>query len=352
MNQASTAPTLSRQAWQQYRSNLPRHVIGLTRDLQSRLMHTLIKERGHSGLGLHFEPYISLAGTSGIRLSELADALSISKQAVNQAVNQIEKAGYLRREPDPEDGRAKRAVLTDRGQQLLTDGALLLGTVEAEFSEIVGKKTLAKFTGQLAELYQALGLEASSGARSTHRTRGGTTLGWLLPRISDKLRQELMELTRSRGHPGLKMSYGQILTLMTPDGGRIQEMARINEVSKQAISAIALELEDLGYLQRIADPADARQVILSFTTEGVHLMEDSIAATASLDRRILDALGARTLAFIKQTAETLYRELGLENDVFGSSGQDIDSLAGDIVRSLGKRNARLLAQRLIESTEN
>ena len=36
-------------------------------------------------------------------------------------------------------------------------------------------------------------------------------------------------------------------------------MAAIQDVSKQAISAIATELEVLGYLRREADPEDARQ---------------------------------------------------------------------------------------------
>ena len=345
MNQALIPATLSPKAWQKYRSNLPRHLLGLARYLQSRLMHSLIEERGHAGLGLHFEPYITLAGDGGIRLSELADTLSISKQAVNQAVNQIEKAGYLRREPDPQDGRAKRAVLTERGLQLLADGAALLGQVEQEFADIVGENTLTEFAERLGQLYTTLGFLTPAIAGQ------GPMLGWILPRISDNLMQQLMELTRARGHPGLKMSYGQVLTLMTPEGGRIQEMAKINEVSKQAISAIALELEDMGYLQRSTDPADARQVILGFTTEGVRLMEDSIAATRDLDQQFISAVGKTDMAFIKQTAETLYRALGLDSELSVNGSQNIDNLAAEIVKSLGKRNARLLAQQLIESTE-
>ena len=345
MNQASTPLTLSADDWQQYRSNLPRHLIGLARYLQSRLMHTLIEERGHTGLALNFEPYITLAGEEGIRLSDLAEALAISRQAVNQTVNQIEKAGYLRRDPDPGDGRAKRAVLTRRGQQLWADGAELLGKVEREFAEIVGEDTLIDFTAQLGQLYRAMEFPRPAMAGQDD------VLGWLLPRISDKLMQELMELTRARGHPGLKMSFGQVLTLMTPEGGRIQEMAKTNEVSKQAISAIARELEELGYLQRATDPADARQVILGFTAQGIRLMEHSIASTADLDRRFAGAIGEKRLARIKQTAEALYQELGLERELFGNSSRDIGDLAGELLRVLGKRNARQLAQRLIESTE-
>ena len=166
------------------------------------------------------------------------------------------------------------------------------------------------------------------------------------------LMQTLMELTQRRGHPGLKMSFAQVLSLMGPDGGRIQEMAAINEVSKQAISAVAGELEGLGYLQRAADPNDGRQVILGFTTEGVRLMQDSIASTATLDRRFRDVLGETSLLTFKQTAATLYEELGLESEVFGRGIPDIEILALDLLKTLGKKNARLLGKQLMDSTEN
>ena len=344
MNQPSTPPTLSRENWQKYRCNLPRHLIGLARYMQSRLMHSLIEERGYGDLRLHYEPCMTLVGKYGMRLSRLADALAISRQATSQVVNQIEKAGYLQRRADPEDGRARHVVVTARGKQLLADGADLLGGVQQEFAGIVGEDALDLFNRRLGQLYRALGFQVPEIAT------GGAAFGWLLPRISDKLMRELMELTRNRGHPGLKMSYGQVLTLMTPEGGRIQEMARINEVSKQAISAIAGELEGLGYLSRHADPADARQVILGFTAAGVRLLEDSIAANAALDQRFAKALGRRGLAQIKQSAEALYQALSLETEFFGHGGEAIDDLAEDLVKSLGNRNARLLAQHIIEAT--
>lgn len=346
MNQAAAPQTLSRQIWQDYRNNLPRYLIGLSRYLQSTLMHSLIEERGHAGLGLHFEPYISLAGENGIRLSDLAEALSISKQAVNQTVNQIEKAGYLERRPDPEDGRGKLAVLTERGHQLATDGGEMMGEIERTFADIIGAQDLSRFSGLLARLYrsQHYPVPAVSGQDGV--------LGWLLPRMSDHVMQNLMELTISRGHPGLKMSYGQVLTLMTPEGGRIQEMARINEVSKQAISSIARELEELGYLLRITDPSDARQVILGFTAEGVRLMEDSIASVDELEQQFTRAIGSEPLEFITRVSGKLYRDLGLQSELKLERDQDIDDLAAQILGMLGTQKSRVLARYLIQSTEN
>ena len=87
-------------------------------------------------------------------------------------------------------------------------------------------------------------------------------LAGLLPRFSDFLKHRLMALTAAKGHPDLKLSFAQVLSAIGPQGGRIQQMAELQGVTKQAISAIAVELEDLGgrtrmVLTHIGVPADS-----------------------------------------------------------------------------------------------
>lgn len=333
-------------SWENYRNNLPRHLIALARYLQSGLMHNLTELHGHRGLRLHFEPYISLAAGRGVRLSELADKLAISKQAVNQTINQIERAGYLRRIPDPHDGRAKLAVLTNKGEKLLHDGAELLVKVEQEFSQLTSEQELKEFTRLLALLYR--GMEYPQPALA----QGEAALGWLLPNFSTQVMRELMALTRARGHPGLKMSFGQVLTLMAPTGGRIQEMAAVNEVSKQAISAIASELELLGYLKRTADPEDARQVILMLTLLGARLIEDSILSVAELQTQFEVRVGKQELAAIQHTAERLYNALGLDRELAGhhiSQTTDLETMALQLSEQLGAKNTQTLANLLLNT---
>src|SRR5262245_41908291 len=57
-------------------------------------------------------PHIS---PEGIRLSDLAERVGISKQAIGQLVDELERQGVVAREPDPDDGRALRVRYTDRG---------------------------------------------------------------------------------------------------------------------------------------------------------------------------------------------------------------------------------------------
>lgn len=64
--------------------------------------------------GVHVLGRLSLLGP--VRLTELAAALGLDPSSVSRQVSAVERAGFVRREPDPSDGRATRLVLTDKGR--------------------------------------------------------------------------------------------------------------------------------------------------------------------------------------------------------------------------------------------
>jgi DNA-binding MarR family transcriptional regulator len=333
--------------WERYRDNFSRHVIGVSRHLQRRMMQTLHDECGHTDLRLGFAPYIMLVGDGGCRLSDLAENLSISRQACNQAVKQIELAGYIARTADPADGRARQLVLTQRGKQLRRDGMRVVRTVDQQFIDIAGERTVSSAAASLGKIYN--GLSLSLGDDGAQTLYGG--LGGLLPRLSDYVLQRIMELTRDRGHPGLKLSFGQVLTLIGPDGGRIQQMAAIQDISKQAISAIASELESQGYLRREQDPGDARQVVLYFTERGVELITDSVASVADLEQEFAAIVGRPALAQLSETLRTLYQALCLEQEVFENGGNgEIGLLATQLRQRLGEQASQALGRLLLNQT--
>jgi DNA-binding MarR family transcriptional regulator len=57
-------------------------------------------------------PFIPRAG---IQVSALAVKAGVRKQTMAQAVDGLERAGYVERRPDPNDGRARLVFLTERG---------------------------------------------------------------------------------------------------------------------------------------------------------------------------------------------------------------------------------------------
>src|SRR5260370_21117479 len=53
----------------------------------------------------------------GSRLTDLADQAQMSKQSAGVLVDQLERLGYVRRVPDPTDGRARLIVIEERGRR-------------------------------------------------------------------------------------------------------------------------------------------------------------------------------------------------------------------------------------------
>jgi DNA-binding MarR family transcriptional regulator len=335
--------------WQRYRENFPRHLMGVTRYLHAEVMHALLGEFGHQQLRLSFEPYIALIGQEGTRLSDIADTLGISKQAANQTANQIEAAGYIQRIADPDDGRAKLATLTARGQQLRTDGTEMAHRHQRQLNDMAGASAIAEASAALFRFCQHHQLPPVQLAREPPAEQA--VMIALLPRVSDHINQRLMRLTMARGHPDLKPHFGQVLAFVGPHGGRIQPLAELNNVSKQAISAIATELEELGYIHRQVDPRDARQVVLRYTASGRDLIADSVAAVDDLEQEFTGLLGAAAFSRLKETLQTLYRALHLEEDLFGNeTPADIRALARQLHQQLGQQGAQALGELLCAST--
>src|SRR5512145_1745512 len=87
-------------------------------------------------------------GPDGIRLSELAARLGISKPAVGKRVAELAAQGVLRVEPDP--GRAKRVRLSARGQRAFLHGLGVMAELERELAAELGADELRRLRESLA----------------------------------------------------------------------------------------------------------------------------------------------------------------------------------------------------------
>ena len=54
-----------------------------------------------------------------LRVKQLADAVVLSPTAMSRFVDRLERDGYVRRDPDPDDRRALQVTITDDGRTLL-----------------------------------------------------------------------------------------------------------------------------------------------------------------------------------------------------------------------------------------
>ena len=58
-----------------------------------------------------------------MRMSALAEVTNASLSKLSHLVDRLEKRDFVRREPDPTDGRFTNAILTDKGLQTLAEAA-------------------------------------------------------------------------------------------------------------------------------------------------------------------------------------------------------------------------------------
>ncbi|MGH3898779.1 MAG: MarR family winged helix-turn-helix transcriptional regulator [Pseudonocardiaceae bacterium] len=72
----------------------------------------------HPALGLAHLQIFRFGSIEGRRVTELATLMRMTKQSMHELVGHLERHGYLRREPDPTDARARIIRMTELGVQL------------------------------------------------------------------------------------------------------------------------------------------------------------------------------------------------------------------------------------------
>jgi DNA-binding MarR family transcriptional regulator len=77
-------------------------------------------------------------GPDGSRPGELAEAAQLSKQTLGSILDQLERAGYVARLPDPSDGRARLVTITEAGRELVELGLPVVRAIEAEWAAHLG----------------------------------------------------------------------------------------------------------------------------------------------------------------------------------------------------------------------
>ena len=121
--------------------------VALTAELSARM-----KEAGYADVrGAHGCVFDNIEA-DGMRLTELAERAGMTKQAVGEAVTDLERLGYAERVADPGDGRAKIIRLTDRGHAAQRAGFQIIADIESEWAERLGAKRVRKMRSLLIDI--------------------------------------------------------------------------------------------------------------------------------------------------------------------------------------------------------
>lgn len=85
----------------------------------------------------------------GTRLTEIASRARMTKQAMAELVDKAEELGFIARQPDPGDGRAKIVVFTPAGFRLLDQHRMGVEAAERRMASVTGHAFVATLRVQL-----------------------------------------------------------------------------------------------------------------------------------------------------------------------------------------------------------
>ncbi|MEV0174822.1 MarR family transcriptional regulator [Streptomyces sp. NPDC050803] len=91
-------------------------------------------------------------GPNGTRLTELAEQAQVTKQTAGFLVDQLEKAGYVTRKPDPTDRRARLVCTAEKAQAAKVVADAVVAEAEREWEEHLGKRRMKQLREALTLL--------------------------------------------------------------------------------------------------------------------------------------------------------------------------------------------------------
>ena len=92
----------------------------------------------------------------GITVSQLAELARVRKQSMAQAVDQLERTGYVERRANPRDQRSRLVFLTDRGASVPPVTHAAAERVEARWAELVSPAEFEALRATLQRLLTGL----------------------------------------------------------------------------------------------------------------------------------------------------------------------------------------------------
>jgi DNA-binding MarR family transcriptional regulator len=139
-------------------NNLPRLLREFSRDYERRIWRELAS-RGYPEIRPSHSQVFANLGMGSVRVSELAERAQVTQQAMGKMLKELEQMGYIARDTDSRDKRAREIRLTERGIKLATDSLRVVDEVRRHYDDKIGKTELAQLEDALRIAVKKLELE-------------------------------------------------------------------------------------------------------------------------------------------------------------------------------------------------
>lgn len=138
----------------------PRPLLGLLLRLvhqhYSQHIEAALKDAGFADIRPAAANVFPFVPPEGITVSGLAELAGVRKQTMAQAVDQLERTGYVERRPNPNDRRSRLVFLTERGASVPPVTHAAAAGVEERWAEHTTPEELEALRASLVRLLTEL----------------------------------------------------------------------------------------------------------------------------------------------------------------------------------------------------
>jgi DNA-binding MarR family transcriptional regulator len=228
----------------------------------------------------------TLSRHPGLRQSELAERLDIEKAPLGLALEWLEQAGWIRRESDPQDRRARRVYLSEQSAPTLALMEERFRGVETQYLRGFDESEVAGLLDSLQALRETL--REGDPAPERPDTGPETYLSVLFACSRILIRRfdaRLAELGFNRAQ------WMLLNTIDQHEGLRQTTLADLTELGNATIGRTIDGLERNGWVERRVDPTDRRANRLHLSRRGRAMLASTRERFETLHGNLERALG-------------------------------------------------------------
>jgi DNA-binding MarR family transcriptional regulator len=139
----------------------------------------------------------------------------------------------------------------------------------------------------------------------TELTQTWTPLPALVDDFADHCFAEFRERLTDAGHSSIRAGHGCVFRFIHEGGSRLTDLACSSGFSKQAVGEVVDDLEQLGYVERDADPADRRAKVIRLTKSGAEAQKTALAIFSDMERALAERYGAERVEAMRSLLEEI-----------------------------------------------
>ena len=123
------------------------------------------------------------------------------------------------------------------------------------------------------------------------------------------LNELVSERLAERGFVDFRPAHGTLGQHIADRGSRVTELAQLVQLTKPTVVYLVNDLERLGYVERIPDPADGRAKLVRLTERGAQAQQAAREILREIEQDWTRALGRRDFAMLRELLESLHDTL-------------------------------------------